>query len=117
MKLIACLGTGKGTWSIVSKLVNEGQWEKVYFITNDFGKEKFTSAKGEFIVINTNKDIEELRDEIITKLKDELKEDMEVAVNIISGEGKEHIALLSALLKCGVGIKFIITTKEGNKEI
>ena len=42
---------------------------------------------------------------------------METAVNLISGDGKEHMALLSALLKLGVGIRLIALTKEGVKEV
>ena len=73
MKLIACLGTGKGTWTVVSNLINKGQWDGVYFVTNDFGKEKFTSAKGKFIVINPNQDVEEIRDYLISQLKEDRK--------------------------------------------
>jgi len=38
-------------------------------------------------------------------------------VNIVSGDGKEHMALISALLKLGLGIRFVALTKEGIKEI
>ena len=48
-------------------------------------------------------------------LKDKLK--TEVALNIVSGTGKEHMALLSALIKCKVRFKLMSLTKEGIKEM
>ena len=33
--------------------------------------------------------------------------DLEVAVNIVSGTGKEHMALLAAILKLGVGVRLV----------
>ena len=41
---------------------------------------------------------------------------MEVAVSIASGDGKEHMALLSALINLPVGIKFVALTKDGVAE-
>jgi len=116
-QLIACLSTGKGTWSHVSRLINEEAWDKVFLITNSFGKENFTSAEKpvEFMEIDQNKPLIELRDDIKTHLKDKL--DGDVAVNLISGTGKEHMAIISALLQLGVGIRLIAHTKEGIKEI
>ena len=39
--LIACLSTGKGTWGHVNRLIEDGKYEKVFLITNDYGKENF----------------------------------------------------------------------------
>ena len=115
--LIACLSTGKGTWGHVSRLIKENQWNKVILITNEFGKENFTKSDNtELILIDAEKGIEELSKEIKEKLKDKIKES-EVALNIISGSGKEHSALLSALLKLGIGIRLVALTKEGMKEV
>jgi len=112
--LIACLSTGKGTWGHVSRLKED--FEKVYLITNDYGKENFQKdEKTELIAVNFNQGIKELRDEIINVLKNKIKE--EVAVNIISGTGKEHMALISALLKLGTGIRLVALTKDGIEEI
>ena len=116
-ELVACLSTGKGTWAHVSRLINDQEWENIILITNDFGKEKFTSDKKfEMIVINSNETISKLVEQISAGLKDKIK-GTEVAVNLISGSGKEHMAMLSALLKIGVGIRFIALTQEGIKEI
>jgi len=116
MKLIACLSTGKGTWGHVSRLIQDGSWDDIILITNDFGKEKFTLEKGEMIVIDNRAEITDMRDDIKKKLEGKLN-DTEVAVNIVSGDGKEHTALISALLQSGVGIKLVAVTKDGVKEL
>ncbi|MCD4759568.1 hypothetical protein K8R33_01635 [archaeon] len=114
--LIAFLSTGKGTWGHVSGLINKEKWDKIYLLTNEFGKEKFTAnEKTELIVLNMNGSAEELRDEILKNLKDKLSG--EVGVNFISGGGKEHMALVSALIKLGVGFRFVVSGEEGVKEL
>lgn len=116
-ELVACLSTGKGTWEQVSRLIDGQEWENIILITNDFGKEKFTSDKKfEMIVVNSNETISNLVEQISSGLKEKIKA-TEVAVNMISGSGKEHMAMLSALLKLGVGIRFIALTQDGIKEI
>lgn len=116
-QLIACLSTGKGTWGHVNRLITEQEWEKVFLITNEFGKENFSAGKKtEMIVVDSNKSLKELRDDIENKLKDKV-EVTDVAVNLISGTGKEHMALISALLRLGVGIRLIVLTKEGVEEL
>lgn len=116
-ELVACLSTGKGTWGHVSRLIQEKPWEKIILITNEYGAENFNkSDKTEFVIINANRGLNELRDEIQAKLK-ELIKGTEVAVNFVSGTGKEHMALMSALLKLGVGIRFMALTKDGAQEL
>jgi len=116
-ELIACLSTGKGTWGHVGRIVQEEQWTKILLITNEYGKENFTkNDKTEFIVINSNQGLKELREEIFTKLKEKVT-GTEVGVNFISGSGKEHMALMSAILKLGVGIRLFALTKDGMEEI
>jgi hypothetical protein len=116
-ELIACLSTGKGTWGHVSRLMQEQPWEKVILITNEYGAENFNKDdKTTFVIINTSQGLNELKEEIQTKLK-ELIKGPEVAVNFVSGTGKEHMALVSALLKLGVGIRFMALTKDGAQEL
>ena len=42
---------------------------------------------------------------------------IEVAVNFISSSRKEHMELLSSLIKIGVRIRLIALTKDGIKEV
>lgn len=115
--LIACLSTGKGTWGHVNKIIQDGNFDRIILLTNDYGKENFTkNEKTELIPLNFNIGIKELRDEIKNILKEKIKEP-EIAVNIVSGTGKEHTALISALLKLGLGMRFMALTKDGIEEI
>jgi len=115
--LVACLSTGKGTWGHVGRLVADGKWSNIFLITNEFGKENFTSEKKhEKIIIDAAKSVEEQRDEIIKQLQGKLS-GTEVALNMISGTGREHMALIAAILKLGFGMRFVALTKEGVKEV
>ena len=116
-ELIACLSTGKGTWGHVSRLIQDGSWDKVFLITNEYGKENFQKDdKTELIAIDMQQGLKELRDSMKEALKDRIK-GSEVAVNFISGTGREHMALIAALLQLGIGIRLIALTKEGVEEI
>ena len=114
--LIAFLSTGKGSWGHVNGLITKGDWKKVTLLTNDFGKEKFQAdEKTKLIVFDFNKDVEDLSKEIQEKLKDKVKD--EVGVNFVSGTGKEHMALISALMKLGIGFRLVVSTMEEVKEL
>jgi hypothetical protein len=115
--LVANLSSGKGTLAHVSKVIEGVEWTGIFLITDEQGRDSFKPAKkAEFIIIDGNKHTAEITEEISKKLKGKIK-DTEVALNMISGDGKEHMATLSALLKLGLGIRLIAYTKEGVKEI
>jgi len=116
VELIACLSTGKGTWGHVNRLINEHEWDNVFLIANEFAKDFKSEKKIELILINSDKFLSEIVEDIKNKLKGKIK-GIEVALNLISGSGKEHMAILAALLKLGIGIRFVALTKEGVKEI
>jgi len=116
-QLIACLSTGKGTWGHVNRLIDEGNFDNIILITNEFGKENFTkNDKTELIIVDPNQGLNELQADIFSQLKQK-KLETEIALNLVSGTGKEHMALLSALLKLGTAIRLVALTKEGIKEI
>ena len=116
-ELIACLSSGKGTWTQVNRLIQSEDWEKIFLITNEFGKENFKPQKDVvFVLADFRKEITSL----INDLKNALKGDisgLEVALNLVSGEGKEHMAILSALMQLGVGFRLVCATDSGVKEI
>ena len=112
MELVALLSTGKGSWGQVSGLLKYGEWDNVVLLGNEFAQ-KFTSEKKfEFIKVDLDKKLEDLRKEFMEKLRGKVK-GTEVALSIASGEGKEHMALISALINLPVGIRFAALTKEG----
>ncbi len=112
MELVALLSSGKGTWAQVSGLIKYGEWDKIIVIGGDFAKEFKADKKFEFIRINQDSKLLELKKEIIDKLKGKIN-DTEVALSIASGDGKEHMALISALLSLPVGVRFVALTKDG----
>jgi len=115
--LVALLSTGKGTWTEVAKLMNNQDWDNIFLITNEFGQKTFNKKENmEFIVVNPNLSIEILIEKIKSQLENKIQ-GTEVALNMISGSGKEHMALLSALLKLGLGIRLVSFTNNRIKEI
>ena len=116
-ELIACLSSGKGTWGHVTKVIEGRPWERVFLIGDKFAKEKLQLRPNmEFIETDFNLFLPELIRDIQKKLEGKIK-GLEAGVNIISGSGKEHMALLSALLKLGVGVRFVALTPKGVQEI
>lgn len=115
MELIALLSSGKGSWGQVSGLIKHGDWEKIILLGDDFGSQFAVNDKKEiteFIKVDLGKRIKDLRDELSKKLKDKVS-GTEVALSIASGDGKEHMALISSLINLPVGIRFAALTKEG----
>lgn len=105
-QLITLLSSGKGTWGSVAKLCS--QFEETILITNDFGKDKFTpNSNIQLIVCDLQAPLHVLQDTFLKELRPVVK-GTEVALNMVSGSGNEHMALLSALLKLGVGIRLVV---------
>ncbi len=114
--LVVCLGTGKGTWNYVNELIMAEGWDKVFVVTNTFGMDNFRAKRDVvFVLIDDGLMLPEMV-ELIRKQIDK-KLGIEVALNLISGTGKEHMAILSALLKLGLAVRLIALTPEGVKEI
>ena len=112
MELVALLSSGKGSWGQVAGLINRGEWDNIILIGSEFAEKFTTDKKHEFVKVNTSAPIKELKEEIIKKLKPKLK-GTEVALSIASGDGKEHMTLISALLGVPVGVRFTVLTKDG----
>ena len=113
MELVALLSTGKGTWGQVAGLIQKGEWEKVIVVGASFAKEFTIPGEAfDFIEFDADKPLIPLKKELEKKLKGKF-EGLEVALSIASGNGKEHMALQSALLSLPVGIRFTALTKDG----
>jgi len=112
MELVAILSSGKGTWGQVAGLINRGEWEKIILVVDDFSEKFNPGKKAETVNVDFRKPLLELKDDLKKKLKEKI-DGLEVALSIASGEGKEHMALISALIDIPVGIKFTALTKDG----
>ncbi|MFH1682832.1 MAG: hypothetical protein ABIA37_03470 [Candidatus Woesearchaeota archaeon] len=114
--LIALLSAGKGTWTEVSRLISQQNWDKVFLITNKFGEENFNKKENtELVLVDAFKETSELAEQIKKQLKDKIK-DFDVALNLASGSGKEHMALLKAVMELGLNFR-LITIKENKLEM
>ena len=113
--LIACLSTGKGTWTEVNKLIQSQPWDKVFLITSQFGQENFTNKpeNTELILIDTFAHTSLMVENIKSQLKDKIS-DFEVAINLVSGSGKEHMAVLESVLEMGLNFR-IVTLNNFNQ--
>jgi len=112
MEFVALLSTGKGTWGQIAGLIEQGDWDNIILVGESYA-EKFSSKKKiEFIKVNFDQSIKELKADFLEKLKGKFQ-GLEVALSLASGSGKEHMALISALIQLPVGIRFVALTREG----
>ena len=113
MELIALLSIGKGTWGQVSGLMKKGEWEKIILLGPNYAKDfRVEDVPFDFVEYDDSKPLLPLKNEFMKNLKEKIN-GIEVALSIASGSGKEHMALLSALLSIPVGVRFTALTKDG----
>ena len=113
MQLVAFIGKDKENWGQITALINRFECEKVILIVSKEADDFPTTSKCQKIVVDSTKPLIEFRNDLLSKLKQRNIGDFEVAVSIASGNGKEHMAVISALLNLPVGIKLVIYTKDG----
>jgi hypothetical protein len=114
MKLVAYINQDASTYGQISALINRMEDVEQFLIIKDKSTPMpFSSPICKAIDVDSSKDLLSFRNEIQNVLKLHLKEDFEVALSLASGNGKEHMALISALLTIPVGIKLTAFTKQG----
>lgn len=116
MELVAFLGDDKETWGQVTGLVNKGQWDKIILIKTKLAKSYPDPKNGGSIIIDSSKSLIDLKQDLMNKLKGKFS-GFDVHLSIASGTGKEHMALISALLSLPVGIRLVVFTKKGIETI
>ena len=115
--LVVSLSKRDKTWNYVAKLINEYSWDNIILLTDKFGGDEFKfNKKVDFVIIDSTLSLVSLAKDIKEKLTGKIK-GIEVAVNFVSGGGKEHMALMSALLKLGLGVRFVALKPEGLEEL
>ncbi len=112
MELIALLSGNEAEWAQVSGLMTHGDWEKIVLVGDSKAKDFSHPKKFNFVRVDFSEKIVDLKETFQKKLKDKF-ENMEVATSIASGNGKEHMALVSALINLPMGIRFVALTKQG----
>ena len=117
MELVAFVGSDKENWGQITALIKRGDFEKIVLVKNKNSEEFLETDKCDSMRIDSDAPLLELKKDIMTKIKSKIGGDFEVALSLASGNGKEHMALISALLSLPVGIRLVVFTKEGVQQI
>lgn len=112
MELVATVGLDKESWGQVTGLMNHGTWDRIVLIKNKLALDFPVPEGVEAIFIDTAQPLTEIKAYLVEKLKTMLSE-FDACVSIASGTGKEHMALISALLAIPTGIRLVAFTKKG----
>lgn len=115
MNLVAFVGTDKENLGQISALINRIDSDTIIIVKDKQAPNIAANDKCKTIQVDSSKSLFDLKTEMQEKLKPLLSKEFEVALSLASGTGKEHMALLSALLSIPVGIKLVAYTKEGIK--
>ncbi len=108
---MAVLGVGKGTWGHVARLIADEEWDNIVLVSNDWGKENFTPSKEcNWIIVNNRAPF----DVLVKEMKDKLP-DGNIALSLVSGNGKEHMALIAALKEANKAFEIVTLTGDGVK--
>ena len=111
--LVAPLGVGKGTWGHLARLISDEEWDKIILVSNEWGRGIFESSKSDitdWIEINNRGGFEIIVDQIEEQLPDR-----DITLSLISGSGKEHMAVLTAIQKKKIKCELVILTGDGVK--
>lgn len=115
--LVAVVSSGAGTAKHVERVACEMPWRRVMIVVPVATEAPFQlRANMELVKTDFSQPMRTVVEGLVQKLKPKIS-GTEVGLNIISGDGKEHMAVLSAVLKCGVGFRLIALTKDGVAEI
>ena len=113
MELVAFLGNDKENWGQVTALLKREQWDKVILVVNKQAEGFPISGNVEIVKTDSEQPIMEMKASLLEKLKKKLSGEFEVSLSLASGNGKEHMALIGALLHIPVGIRLVAFTKNG----
>ncbi|NQZ85467.1 MAG: hypothetical protein HRU03_07145 [Nanoarchaeales archaeon] len=112
--LVALMSSDTKNWKEVADLIKCSKWDNVYLICNKLAFNSINLEnvqKFEFDETNPIMSIFGLTDTFKSQIVD-----FEVCINLSSGTGIEHMALVSSLLKSGLGIRFVHCENNQIKE-
>ena len=113
MDFVAFLGNDKENWGQIRALMTKLDYERAILIKNKESDRFSTNSKTLVINVDSAKSLSDLKNDILKQLKPKLSGEFDIALSIASGTGKEHMAVISALLAIPVGIRLVAYTKEG----
>ncbi len=106
---VALLGAGKGTWVEVHNILKSGSFEKAILFIDDWAAKNYRNEYGAITVpLPEDATQQQLIDIMGQHLRAGIDhDDLDVAINIASGTGKQHAALITSLLTLGFGIRLV----------
>lgn len=113
MDFVAYIGEDKENWGQVKGIASRIECEKIILVMNKKAVGFPVNEKTEIVKVNSDKPLLDLKEEIKNNLKAKLGKDFDCAVSLASGNGKEHMALISALLGVPIGIRLVAFTQKG----
>ena len=113
MEFVACVGTDEHNWGQITALLNRLEYEKAVLVVDALASGYPTNERCTVVKVDMGQPLLLLQKEVQDKLKKTIGGEFEVALSLASGTGKEHMAVLSALLNLPVGVKLVVYTKEG----
>ena len=117
--LITLLGTGKGTWHEVHGLLSLKAFDTVLVFIDEWAAKDYRNEHGAALaVMPADAPSATLVTLFSESIKQKLQEtgahaEFDIALNIASGTGKQHAALIAAVLQLGYGVRFV--TYENNE--
>ena len=113
--LVVCLGDSKGTREHVKRLIQGEEWDTVFVVKP---KETASLEISNKKIVDVNVDMSKAMPEVESQIRAAIKPNgIDLGLNIVSGDGKLHMATMAAVLKLGFGIRFIAYTLDGVKEL
>ncbi len=107
-----------GNMDTITRLIDSKLFSPIYILTNKPTDFFVADPLVKIIPITVSVPIADLQETMYDSLKVAFSKDkildLDIALNIASGTGKEHTALLSAVIKLGYGIRLIEVDESGN---
>jgi len=111
MELVTYVSDDKDGMGQIAALIKRIECDKIICVCASDFELPFEDNRIIKIEVSPAKPLQELRDEMRDKMKKILSNDFEVALSLACGRGKEHMALVSALLNIPVGVRLVAFTK------
>ena len=105
--LIALLSSGKGTWAQVNSLITSYKWSKIILFCNEYAYKNYENTSPNILKLQLPiTHTQETVDTISQVLRAQIN-DLEIALNLVSGDGFEHMIILSGVIKAGLGFRLV----------
>lgn len=118
--LVSILGTGKGSWNEVHSLLQPKLFDSVLLFVDEWAVQNYRNEYGAAIIaipvdVNADQLVEHMRIAIKQHMTAQPGE-LDIAINIASGVGKQHACLLAAVMQLGYGLR-LVTFEQGELKV